>query len=147
MSMAVLYQIGDDGSKAERWEVGNEPIVVGRSGLARVSIEDDGLSRRHFMIARNGEDFVIRDLNSRNGTWVGGCRIFEEKLHHNDSILAGRTQFLFAEPVLLSAAEHQSPTGPHGTRIICAAPKPQADVPEPLAWQEDGGGQHLAAVA
>ena len=147
MSMAVLYQIGEDGSKAERWEVGDEPIVVGRSERARVSIEDDGVSRRHFMIARDGEGFVIKDLNSRNGTWVGGCRIFAEKLHHNDSILAGRTQFLFAEPASLSATEHQSLTGPHGTRIICAAPKPEDDFSELLAWQEDGSGQSLKAVA
>jgi pSer/pThr/pTyr-binding forkhead associated (FHA) protein len=147
MSMAILYQIGEDGSKAERWEVGDEPIVVGRSGLARVSIEDDGLSRRHFMIARDGEDFVIKDLNSRNGTWVGGCRVFAEKLHHNDSILAGRTQFLFAQPVSLSTAEHQPLRGPHGTQVICAAPKPEQDFSELLAWQEDGSGQPLEAVA
>ena len=75
MSMATLYQIGEDGSTAERWDLGDESFLVGRSGLAKISIEDEGVSRRHFLIAREGEDYVIKDLNSRNGTWVDGCRI------------------------------------------------------------------------
>src|SRR5512137_923371 len=103
--MAALYQIGDDGSRAERWVIDEEPVVVGRSGQAKVSIEDEGVSRRHFLILRDGEDYVIKDLNSRNGTWVHGRRVCAEKLHNNDCILAGHTVFLFAErPVLPTTA-------------------------------------------
>ena len=125
MSMATLYQIGEDGSQAERWELSDESFVVGRSGLAKISIEDEGVSRRHFLIAREGEDYVIKDLNSRNGTWVNGHRVFAEKLHHNNLILAGHTRFRFAAPPGLSA------TGPNGTVILSAVRMPEASSSQP----------------
>jgi pSer/pThr/pTyr-binding forkhead associated (FHA) protein len=58
--MATLYQIGEDGSRTERWRIEQEPLVVGRNGQAQVNIPDDGVSRRHFLIAREGENYVIK---------------------------------------------------------------------------------------
>ena len=122
MSMATLFQIGNDGSRAERWEIGEEPVVVGRSGQAKVSVEDDGVSRRHFLILREGDNYVIKDLNSRNGTWVEGRRVSAEKLHDHDCILAGRTLFLFADRLASSTTFGQPQTGPHGT-VMLSAPR------------------------
>jgi len=133
--MAALYHIGDDGSRAERWELDEKPVVVGRSGQAKVSIEDEGLSRRHFLILRDGEDYVIKDLNSRNGTWVAGRRVFAEKLHNNDCILAGHTVFLFAARPVLSTAAGKPLMGPHGTVMISAAPRPERIPFQAILWQ------------
>jgi pSer/pThr/pTyr-binding forkhead associated (FHA) protein len=130
MKMATLYEIGEDGSRAERWRVDQEPVVVGRSGQAQVNIHDDGVSRRHFLIVREGEDYVIKDLNSRNGTWVDGCRVLEEKLHDNDWILAGRTLFLFADSPRQPTEIHEGLTGPHGTAIITATSVAKAESSE-----------------
>ena len=120
--MATLYQIGNDGTYAARWEIGSDPVLVGRSREARVSLKDDGLSRRHFLILREGPDYVVRDLNSRNGTWVDGYRVVAWKLHHNDSIQAGRTVFVFADRASESIAVRQAPAGPHGTVVLPAEP-------------------------
>ena len=95
--------------------------MVGRSGQAQVNIRDEGCRDGTFLIVREGEDYVIKDLNSRNGTWVDGCRVFAEKLHHNDWIVAGRTMFLFADPPGRPAELGQAEAGPHGTAIITAA--------------------------
>ena len=116
--MATLFQIGEDGSRAERWEIGEDPVIVGRSGQARVNIADEGVSRRHFLILREGDDYVIKDLNSRNGTWVEGRRVSAERLHHNDCILAGRTLFLFADRLAASTTPDERPMGPHGTVMV-----------------------------
>ena len=124
MSMAALYQIGENGSRAEQWEIDEEPVVVGRNRQAKVNIEDEGLSRRHFLIVREGEDYLIKDLNSRNGTWVDGRRVFEEKLHNNERILAGHTLFLFADQPGSSATGAPLATGSHGTVLLSAMPKP-----------------------
>ena len=72
------------------------------------------------MIAREGAGYQIKDLSSRNGTWVGGRRVFAEKLHHNDRILAGNTLFLFADPSEASATIRGPRTGPHGTVMLGA---------------------------
>lgn len=116
--MATLYQVSDDGYSIGRWDIDDEPIVVGRSGQAKVSIEDEGLSRRHFLIVPEGEGYVIKDLSSRNGTWVDGRRIIAEKLHHNDRIVAGSTLFLFADPLAVAATVRGPRMGPHGTVML-----------------------------
>ena len=137
MNMATLYQIGDDGSRADLCEIDEEPVVVGRSGRARVNIEDDGLSRRHFLIQRDGGDYVIKDLSSRNGTWVDGERVFAEKLHHNAHILAGRTLFLFADQPVSSTVLRKPLTGPHGTVLISAAAEAERSASEPILCQSE----------
>jgi pSer/pThr/pTyr-binding forkhead associated (FHA) protein len=96
--MATLCLLNDDGAVADRWEIGNQPVAVGRDESADVIIDDQTLSRRHFVILREGEDCLLKDLNSQNGTWVDGRPALAEatKLRHHDCILAGRTVFLFS---------------------------------------------------
>src|ERR1039458_1436021 len=132
--MATLYQINSNGSKAEVMEIDQEPVGVGRSMAAKVGEEDEGISRRHFLILREGEDYVIKDLSSRNGTWIDGRRVFAGKLRHNDCILAGQTQFLFVDQPSSSPTCGQVQTGPHGTVIIPAAPLSER-------YPSDTGGQ------
>ncbi len=146
VNMAVLYQIGNDGARAGGWEIGGEPIVVGRSGQAKVSIKDEGLSRRHFLILREGEGYVIKDLNSRNGTWLGGQRVFAEKLRDNDRILAGRTVFLFAEQPVMPGTAGKPLTGPHGTVMISAGTGGERRFSESRLWQSGvGTGEPVAS--
>ena len=98
--MANLCLLADDGTMAEQWEIGPKPLAVGRDQEADVVIDDLALSRRHFLIVREGSNYFLQDLNSQNGTWVDGHRTQRapRKLHHHDCILAGRTLFLFSEP-------------------------------------------------
>ena len=82
---------------ARRWELGNKPISVGRDKSADVVVQDASLSRRHFVVEPDGENYLLRDLDSQNGTWVDGRRAQSTRLHHHDCILAGRTIFMFSE--------------------------------------------------
>jgi sigma-B regulation protein RsbU (phosphoserine phosphatase) len=50
-------------------------VIIGRSNLAEVTISDRFLSRRHARLFRDGDDWLIEDLGSRNGTLVNGVRI------------------------------------------------------------------------
>ena len=120
LNMATLYQISNDGYSIERWDIDEESVVIGRSGQARVSVDDEGLSRRHFLIVPDGDGYIIKDLSSRNGTWLDGRRVFAEKLCHNDRILAGNTLFLFADPPAVPATVRVPRAGPHGTVMLGA---------------------------
>jgi len=64
---------------------------------AAVSLDDESLSRRHFMVFRDKDGYAIQDLDSQNGTWVDGKRAHTTRLKHHDCIVAGRTIFLFDE--------------------------------------------------
>jgi pSer/pThr/pTyr-binding forkhead associated (FHA) protein len=85
---------------AEQWEIGALPLAVGRDESADIRVNDLALSRRHFVIVREGATYLLKDLNSQNGTWVDGRRAHAEptRLSHHDCILAGRTLFLFSNP-------------------------------------------------
>src|SRR6266446_1054920 len=113
--MAKLCLLNNDGVVDKQWDVNNKPLVVGRGDSVDVKIEDDGLSRRHFMIFREGADYLIKDLSSRNGTWLDGNRTLQTNLQHEDRIVAGRSQFRFCEENG-SATERQR--GPHDTVIL-----------------------------
>jgi pSer/pThr/pTyr-binding forkhead associated (FHA) protein len=102
--MAHLCLLDENGVTAQRWEIGDKPVAVGRDEGADVMVPDNTLSRRHFLIWREGESFLIRDLESQNGTWVDGQRAQGTKLSHDVCIVAGRTVFMFSEDRLPAGA-------------------------------------------
>jgi pSer/pThr/pTyr-binding forkhead associated (FHA) protein len=117
--MATLSMLGSDGATVHQWELNHQPVTFGRGALVDVQVGDDGLSRRHFMIEREGGEYLIKDLSSRNGTWVHGHRLPAARLRHNDCILAGHTLFRFCEDQPAATAAPRSTAGPHGTEIVC----------------------------
>jgi pSer/pThr/pTyr-binding forkhead associated (FHA) protein len=110
--------LGNDGAAAEQWELSDHPLTFGRGALVDVKVEDESLSRRHFMIARRGEEYFVTDLSSRNGTWVHGHRMPTAILRHNDCFQAGRTLFRFREDRPAVNVTAQPRSGPHGTEIL-----------------------------
>jgi serine phosphatase RsbU (regulator of sigma subunit)/pSer/pThr/pTyr-binding forkhead associated (FHA) protein len=84
------------------------PIVKGQFEIGRRETNDlrlagSEVSRDHAEIAVEENRFVIRDRNSRYGTYVNGEQITERTLAHGDKIRLGRTGG--AEMVFLVAAE------------------------------------------
>lgn len=58
----------------QTWPLTGTRLLVGRAGGevgADVEIADPSLSRRHAELVANGPAWVLRDLGSTNGTWVG----------------------------------------------------------------------------
>ena len=52
-------------------------IRIGREAESELTLQSPFISRKHAEIIRQGKDFVIRDLGSKNGTFVNGSRISE----------------------------------------------------------------------
>lgn len=50
-------------------------FVVGRDLGCDISIQDDGISRKHFEVFIDGGSWWVRDLGSSNGTYLNGTRI------------------------------------------------------------------------
>jgi len=64
--------------------------VLGRSTQATVRLADREVSRKHSQIDREGQDYVLRDLGSSNGTFLNGKRIFgPTRLKDGDEVLIG----------------------------------------------------------
>ena len=77
----------------------SERVTVGTLDSNDVVVDADGVSRVHAVFERFGDTWCVRDLGSRNGTFVNGGRIVGERaLHSGDEILLGRLRLLFHGP-------------------------------------------------
>lgn len=70
-------------------------VSIGRDSANDLSNPDHLLSRRHCLLAIQGENFILRDLGSKNGTLVNGVPITEQILHDGDHITIGESVLLF----------------------------------------------------
>jgi DNA-binding CsgD family transcriptional regulator len=74
----------------------SDRVTVGTLESNDVVVEADGVSRVHAVFERLGDAWCVRDLGSRNGTFVNGGRIIGERaLHSGDEIVLGRLRLLF----------------------------------------------------
>ena len=69
--------------------------TVGRDAVNTISINDPSVSRRHCILTFEQDRFVIRDLKSRNGTYVNAVDVPESHLKHGDQLSIGDSVFLF----------------------------------------------------
>lgn len=76
----------------QEFEIPPTGLVVGREGHVRVP--DEFLSRRHFEVGPDPDGTVrVRDLGSRNGTFLNTLPARNTKVHGGDEIRAGINRF------------------------------------------------------
>jgi hypothetical protein len=55
--------------------LGGDPVTIGRSSESGLVIRDDYTSSHHARLLRWGDQWMIQDLDSTNGTWHDGQRV------------------------------------------------------------------------
>ena len=70
-------------------------VLIGRHPDNPVSLDDPEASRQHCLIKREDERFLIKDLGSKNGTYVNARRVMESPLTEGSLIQIGGTLALF----------------------------------------------------
>ena len=83
----LVFTSGPDSGRAV--ELRGVAVTIGRSPDSTVQLDDLQVSRRHAELHRDDSGFVLRDLDSGNGTFVGGHKVFEYRLSHGDVIQIG----------------------------------------------------------
>jgi hypothetical protein len=75
----------------------HDELALGRDpGGTGVKVADPRCSRRHAIVVKKGEDFYLRDLKSKNGTWVNGIQISTDtRLVRGDHVRIGHAEFAF----------------------------------------------------
>lgn len=91
----VLVVRSGGGRAGEVFEQIGARTLIGRSPECDVFLDDVTVSRRHAELLREGEQVVIRDLGSLNGTFVNRRRIEEAVLEDDDELQIGKYRLTF----------------------------------------------------
>jgi hypothetical protein len=90
----LLVQSGEEGGS---FTVG-ERAVIGRDPDCEISLTEARVSRRHAVVEWTYRGYLVRDLDSRNGTFVNGVQIEEAILGDGDLLEVGLVQLRLASP-------------------------------------------------
>ena len=103
MTPAVLRRLPD----GNQFRLDELPLTIGRDATCGLHLDAQSISRAHAQIDRTAHGYVVRDLGSRNGTFLNGIRIDEaaQPLRDGDEIVcAGVASFRFVDPAATPAA-------------------------------------------
>jgi predicted component of type VI protein secretion system len=93
-----LYYLNKQGEQ-KTIDLAEKPITIGRSADADVLILDEKASRVHCGIRYWDGDFYIKDLKSKNGTFVNDSQIDIHQLQAGDQIRVGSSVFVFEQEI------------------------------------------------
>jgi hypothetical protein len=123
-------------------ELDRDRSMIGRDAACEVVVDDRSVSRRHAVIERRGDDWVVVDQGSANGTFIDGRRMPEAVLSNGQQLRLGSVAFRVeieeAAPatVLMAAPELADATymmaNPEAAPPEVAPPAPRAAIPAPV---------------
>jgi DNA-binding NtrC family response regulator len=76
--------------------VGVDPVTVGRDPSATVPVDDPEVSALHCELRAGAYGVTLRDLGSKNGTFIGPVRVDEVSLTGPCTVRVGQTDLVFA---------------------------------------------------
>jgi pSer/pThr/pTyr-binding forkhead associated (FHA) protein len=76
------------------WTGASDELLVGRHARCDVVLEHLSVSRRHARLSFRDGHWVLRDLDSTNGTRVNGQRVIRCRLEPGDSLRLGSAELL-----------------------------------------------------
>jgi hypothetical protein len=74
------------GQPVRVYPLGPAELSIGRSDQSDIALSDPGVSRSHARVLREGDDFIVEDLRSTNGTEVNGQPVRRRRLADGDVI-------------------------------------------------------------
>ena len=76
-------------------EIGKPRVTGGRSIISDLVVQDKAVSGTHFEVSARDDGYRLRDLNSRNGVFVGELRVREVYLRPGTVFRIGHTNIQF----------------------------------------------------
>jgi pSer/pThr/pTyr-binding forkhead associated (FHA) protein len=80
-----------------RFALTGDVTRLGRHPESEIMLDDITVSRRHAVIERTAEGYVVADAGSLNGTYVNQERIDRAVLHHGDELQVGKFRLVLFE--------------------------------------------------
>jgi pSer/pThr/pTyr-binding forkhead associated (FHA) protein len=96
-----------------------ERVTLGKAPTNVVALEHDPtVSRLHAILENHGSAWSIRDMGSRNGTYVNGEKIAAERvLHSGDEVRIGKSRLVYLEPRQVGAPVEEATIVPDASQL------------------------------
>lgn len=91
--MRVVLVMFKDGERRD-FAMSGAKTIIGRKADATLRIPTADVSREHCEVELVGNDVVLRDLGSSNGTYLNGKRIAEARVMAGDKVSIGPVTFI-----------------------------------------------------
>lgn len=117
--------IADDEGKTTVVPLVRDEITVGRREGNTIRLTERNISRRHARLLRNGDTFLVEDLESYNGVRLNGVPVSSQRpLNDGDQLTIGDYQLSFRSdrPVVQPAASPAPPQPPGYPRLVMLGP-------------------------
>jgi len=117
-----------DASVIQEIKLDKPSFTVGRKPDNDIMLDNSTVSGHHCKIYESGGTWFVEDLNSTNGTFVNGKKVFKVGLKNNDSVTIVKYSLKFiADPKTPAAPEAPKPPAPEA--------KPGAEQPQKASTQ------------
>jgi len=126
-------------------------IVLGRGNTTPFGLEDERISREHAEVRFDGSRWHVRDLGSRNGTWVDGAKVLRAVSTATDPVIRiGHVLLIGSRDQKTLEGEHELSSrsvvaGPRLTAVLKAVSRAARSNAQLLLLGESGTGKEIAA--
>jgi diguanylate cyclase (GGDEF)-like protein len=103
--LVLVYPPGPDMGK--RFPLQRTEVVLGRGSDCDIQVDRDSVSRRHARVFRNGDQWMVEDLGSTNGSYVNDVPVQRSILRDSDFLKIGAAIFKFLSGAGVEAAYHE----------------------------------------
>ena len=124
--LAVIESLNEGPGKGTKYELRSSLGHVGRGAHNDVRLSDESVSETHAKLQKREDGWYVVDMDSTNGTYVGGSRVNgERKLEGSPDLRFGGLKFRF-----MPTGASTAPAEGKGTRAIAAVALPPVAAPE-----------------
>ena len=92
----LLEQIDGEGAP-RNFKLLQDELIIGRAEEAVVRLLSARSSRYHAFLKRRGDEYVIRDNDSRNGVFLNGLKVHSAVLRDGDILQIADSVFAYHE--------------------------------------------------
>ncbi len=89
--LTIVLTVTKGVDKGKSVKVSDTPFIIGREEDVDFQLSDEAVSRMHSIIIYENGKIYIRDMDSKNGTYLNGKRIVKEELKNEDILRIGDT--------------------------------------------------------
>ncbi|MFH1874108.1 MAG: sigma 54-interacting transcriptional regulator [Pseudomonadota bacterium] len=147
--------IAEGPNRGKKFSLNKSTVIIGKRDTNDIVLKDTTVSRTHLEIKHLEDSFLLRDLESTNGTFVNGTRVKEAYLSPGDLIKVGNTSLEFVaydEKVRIEPADRDSFSNLFGKstkmrQIFAIMERISASVATVIIEGETGTGKELVARA